>query len=201
MLCRQIPLQSFFIQSSTYFSQTEVNKFLPNTKANSLPAYPEEIHPERKISYYGLLDIQSYLEADIMTKVDRATMQVALEGREPFLDHHLIEFALGIPDQLKISGNSTKVLLREILFQYVPQSILERPKQGFSIPIENWLKNHLGYQLKMLPQDTHFLALFGFDKEILRSHIHSFLEGKIYINPHGVWFLFVLHQWYKRWMA
>ena len=201
---RALPANSstdFFLQSSTYFSPSEIQQFLPQSAPSSLFTHPGIASPGREISFLGLLDIQSYLEADIMTKVDRATMRVALEGREPFLDHHLIEFSLGIPDHLKISGNNTKILLREILYRYVPKSIIDRPKQGFAIPVEKWLKNHLATQLLSICQDTHFIAQFGFDGKVLTTYIQTFLNGKPYRNPHGVWFLFVLHQWYKKWLA
>lgn len=95
---------------------------------------------QRNHMVYGLLgamDITTYLEGDILTKVDRATMQNALEAREPFLDQHIIEFAMSLPDNLKIREGETKWILRQILYKYVPKELLDRPKQGFAIPTKN----------------------------------------------------------------
>ena len=86
----------------------------------------------------------------ISDKVDRATMGVALEGREPLLDHKIIEFALALPDDLKIKGNTTKYLLRQVLYRHVPKEMIERPKQGFSIPVQKWLLGSLRGELDAL---------------------------------------------------
>ena len=83
-------------------------------------------------------DILSYLPDDILCKVDRAAMASSLETRAPFLDHRVVEFALGMPIELKIRNNKGKWALREILYKYVPKDMIERPKTGFSIPIGDW---------------------------------------------------------------
>jgi asparagine synthase (glutamine-hydrolysing) len=89
-------------------------------------------------------DMMTYLPDDILTKVDRASMAVSLEAREPLLDHRLVEFAWQrIPGRYKIHGGQTKYILRRILFNYVPESYFDRPKQGFGIPLGSWLKTDL----------------------------------------------------------
>jgi asparagine synthase (glutamine-hydrolysing) len=146
-----------------------------------------------------MIDIKTYLEGDILTKVDRATMQVALEGREPFLDHKLVEFAMTLPDSYKIKGNCTKYLLKEVLYKYVPREMMERPKQGFSIPVQQWLMGNLKSELKNLSVDTNFSEKFGLDKSELKNTVDHFLNQKKYVNPHFIWFLFVLYKWHLRW--
>ena len=84
---------------------------------------------------------QVYLKDDLLVKVDRATMQHSLETRVPLLDYRIVEFALNLDENLKIKGNVSKYLLKELLYDYVPKSYFDRPKRGFSIPMHIWLRH------------------------------------------------------------
>ncbi|MCA9797320.1 MAG: asparagine synthetase B, partial [Candidatus Eremiobacteraeota bacterium] len=98
---------------------------------------------EELLSALVAADLRLYLPDDILVKVDRASMAYGLEVRSPFLDHHLVEFALQLPARFKVKGFKGKLLLRQILASFVPASLFERPKMGFAVPLGDWLRNDL----------------------------------------------------------
>ena len=192
-------LVDFFNIASTYLSPKQLKNYHSLYKSR----YQQNgLHPKQNglLSFLGMIDIKTYLEGDIMTKVDRATMQVALEGREPFLDHHIIEFSQTIPDRMKIKNGQAKYILRSILYKYVPKELIERPKMGFAVPIKNWLLELLSDELKVIQEDNTFFTTFQLNATTIKLTIDEFLTQKKYVSPHLIWFIFVLHQWYERWM-
>jgi asparagine synthase (glutamine-hydrolysing) len=100
---------------------------------------------------------------------------------------------------MKIRGNATKYLLRQVLYRYVPKELIERPKQGFSIPIQQWLLGRLRPDLEKMAADKIFAERFGLNQSELQKIIKGFLSQKKFINPHFIWFLYVLYRWNQRW--
>lgn len=189
----------FFDLGTSAISRKKLKTLSQTAIAERFPKIPNN-NPNWSLSYLGMLDIKTYLEGNIMAKVDRTTMQVALEGREPFLDHHLIEFAQQLPNHLKIKGNQTKYLLRKLLAKQLPQHLIDRPKQGFSLPLEKWLRTSLKERIRAIGEDQQFAQQFQLNTAVLKPMISNFVEGKNYVNAYFIWFLLVLHQWANRWL-
>lgn len=145
------------------------------------------------------IDYQNYLQNDILTKVDRATMAYSLEGREPFLDHRIVEFAAQLPLSYKFDGVISKKILKDIVHEYVPKEKMERPKTGFSLPISNWLRGDLSYLLdEYLTKDA--LKWSGlFNEEFVVVEVQKFKQNKLHYTP-IIWYLLTFQMWYKRWI-
>lgn len=123
-------------------------------------------------------DLVSYLPGDILTKVDRATMGVSLEGRIPFLDHRLAEFAWRLPLSRKIGGGISKRIVKEFVYRHVPRALMDRPKAGFGAPIGDWLRGPLRDWAESLLNRDRIVAGGYFDATLVSEHWQQHLDGR-----------------------
>lgn len=123
------------------------------------------------------LDLSLYLPCDILTKVDRTSMAHALEVRVPLLDHTLVEWCTSLPSHLKLRGRSSKYILKQALNRWLPETILQRPKQGFSIPVADWLRGPLAERVRSTVLSARMLAGDTFNPHQLKTVVNNHLSG------------------------
>jgi asparagine synthase (glutamine-hydrolysing) len=145
------------------------------------------------------IDYKSYLQNDILTKVDRATMSVSIEGREPLVDHRIVEFAAQLPLEYKWDGITGKKILKDIVHDYVPKSMMDRQKTGFSLPIYSWLRGDLSYLIDeyLSPEALKESGLFNV--KWVTEQVNLFKSNKLHYQPF-IWKLLMFQMWYVKWM-
>ena len=137
--------------------------------------WPRQFDFAQQMMYFDTL---TYLSDDILVKMDRASMAVGLEARVPLLDHRLIEFAWKLPTSLRIRNGVGKWLLRQVLYRYVPPALVERPKMGFGIPIETWLRRGLRPWAEELLDERRLRREGFFDPAPIRQKWTEHLDGR-----------------------
>ena len=196
------PLQ-FMKSLSQVFSNDEIDELLnePVTELKTL-------HSSRELaadfydplSYMLALDYQTYMVDDILQKVDRATMSISLEGREPFLDQTIIEWSARLPNEYKYHNGEKKFILKKIVYKYIPRKMMERKKMGFGIPVEKWLQHELKELVHEYLSEARLTRHNFFNVASVQHLTRSFFNGRtdLYLK---VWHLLMFQMWYQKWIA
>ena len=144
-------------------------------------------------------DYVQYMQDDILVKVDRAAMSTSLEGRNPLLDHRIIEFASQLPDEFKYHKSVKKRLLKDIVYKHVPKTLVEKPKTGFSVPLSRWLRLELKDYISQY-LSTSFINAYGvFNIDAISTIMDCFKKyPDVYASE--LWKVLQFQMWYERWM-
>ncbi len=188
--------------TTNFIDWQEVKKLFNNSVEFLYTGFDSKELKSEKFSllhYMMAIDYQTYLTDDILQKVDRATMSVGLEGREPFLDHNIIEWAARLPLEYKYKSGVHKHIIKEITYDFVPKELMDRPKSGFAIPISKWMHGRLKEKVNYYFSEE-FIGNQGiFEFNSLKHLLDDFYQ-KRNRGVEIIWFLLMFQMWYDKWI-
>jgi asparagine synthase (glutamine-hydrolysing) len=194
-----------YIDSISYFNDTNKEDLLSQDFRRALGAYNSDEafyrfydapSSKERIDRLLYLDSKTYLPGDILTKVDRMSMAHSIEARVPLLDHKLIEFVQTIPASLKLRGRVTKHILKRAVRGIIPDEIIDRPKQGFDVPIKKWLNNELRDLLDDTLADSRTRQRGYFNQNAVERILDEHRRGRR-DNSRHLWGLLTLELWHR----
>ncbi len=191
-----------FSQEQYYFGESDFDQYLtPALNSKSRIRMDEDNHVTgRKLSpaeEQAVFDMRYYLPDDLLVKVDRASMKYSLEARVPLLDYRLVEFALNVDPSLKMKDGNLKYLLKQVLYDYVPKEMFDRPKWGFGMPINQWLKKELRHLIDEYTRPELIQKAGLMQPEAVKTLVAQYLSGKDYLY-NRVWLTIILHRWWVK---
>ncbi len=192
-------LGDMFLQASSPVCAKEVKAFLKVVEKNTDFEKFSMDSKNHLLDEMMRIDYKTFMTDDILAKVDRATMSVSLEGREPLLDHRIIEYMAAVPVELKYKNKQGKYLARQILYKHIPKTFIDKPKTGFQVPLDRWLNDDLKHLVeKYLDKDKMDDEIFDAE-EIERIKKELFLGKHTEVNK--VWFILMYEMWKEKWFA
>lgn len=189
--------EEMFLNASSYSNKKDIEKWLKIHKKNNLFDKFERINSLEPLDQMMAIDYKTFLCDDVLTKVDRATMHVSLEGREPLLDHRIIEYMAKVPLKIKYKNSQPKYLLRKILYKYIPKELIDKPKSGFQIPLNEWLRHDLKSLVNQyINKDTLDKQIFNINQiETMKNDFFAGLE-----IGNTIWFILMYQMWKEKWL-
>ncbi len=183
------------VDRAALFLPEQAEKFADGSTFAFMRDYFEQAKTPDRLNQQSFVDVKTYLVDDILVKVDRMSMATSLEARVPFLDHRVVEFAFKIPGSLKIKNGETKYILKETMRDLLPQKILTRDKQGFSIPIKNWIRHELKDMMVDILSPDKIRREGFFRVNYIQRLMDEHLKGKEN-HSHRLWALMMFEWWY-----
>jgi asparagine synthase (glutamine-hydrolysing) len=149
------------------------------------------------IRKFGYLDTKLYLQDDILKKLDSATMMASIEGRVPYLDHTVVEFASTIPTDYLLKGSTTKYILRDMLDPALQNTIIKRPKKGFGIPVSKWINTELKAEFDQVFSEQNLKKIEFFDYRFIQKLLKEHRSLK-FDHRKRLWSLFIFLRWLQK---
>jgi asparagine synthase (glutamine-hydrolysing) len=172
----------------------ELREYANGHSADLLMYHFEQAGSRESLAKQQYVDIKTYLADNILTKVDRMSMAVSLETRVPLLDHRIVEFALNLPARFKLNRGQTKVILRRAMSDRLPHAVLNKPKQGFSIPLKHWLRGPLRPMMTDLLAPDCIRQRGYFNPDTVQQWVTEHLTEKAN-HSHRLWSLMLFELW------
>jgi asparagine synthase (glutamine-hydrolysing) len=191
-----------FINASSYVDNKTLDKVLIDSSIDfELSSFDlfKNISHLSPLDQMMLCDYKTFMVDDVLTKVDRASMSVSIEAREPLLDHKIIEFSAKIPFSLKYKNGSGKYLLKQVLYKHIPKELIERPKSGFQIPLYEWLKSDLKEVLDFYLDSKKLAESNIYDVDEILNLKNEYYQGKS-VNISLLWFVLMYEMWREKWL-
>ncbi|HIP27499.1 MAG TPA: asparagine synthase (glutamine-hydrolyzing) [Flavobacteriaceae bacterium] len=191
-------LHEMYTSSISFFKDTDLQELMQKkeVKPQSFPYNGNESSMEKMM----LWDYHHYMVDDILTKVDRATMSVSIEGREPLLDHRIAEFMAQVPFKYKYKDGTSKYLLKKVLERYIPKEMTNRPKKGFSIPVLEWFKGDLKVLFEENFSENQINKHQLFNYRYIQSLYKDYEKNNNLNNTNKLWFILIFQLWHTKYM-
>ncbi|RYY67992.1 MAG: asparagine synthetase B, partial [Chitinophagaceae bacterium] len=195
--------KNILVSLTSHMTDSDIQRLLKSKSGKLISGFDNEELQQpyfSTLAYIMAVDYQTYLLDDILQKVDRAGMSVSLEGREPFLDQRIIEWAAQLPMQFKYCNGQKKIILKDITHKYIPKEIMDRPKMGFGIPIDKWLLEDLKPFVDQFFDEAYIEKQNIFNNAEVQRLRNSFYNGKVE-RAEKIWFILMFQMWYQKWMS
>jgi asparagine synthase (glutamine-hydrolysing) len=191
-------LEELFLYSNRLF---DFNKLFNQENIICQEEYKKYLFSEKSVyERMSDYDIKTYMNGDIFTKVDRATMAYSLEARTPLVDYRVVELSQRIPFKYKYESGSGKNILKDILYDYLPKEIFDRPKSGFTVPLKNWFRN----ELKEYVYETLCYENLSKIDDINIEYVNEMIENHMNAsenNYHQIWTLIMYVKWMEKYVS